>query len=80
MRECCELQEKLKARQEKAQATDKLVKDAQKNAKSAINNYDKFKDDYGEVLEKIVDQLTKQGAGGQSRFQQNVQAMRQQLM
>ena len=55
MRECRELQERLKARQEKAQATDELVKDAQKSAKSAINNYDKFKDDYGEVLEKIAD-------------------------
>ena len=55
MKECRELQERLKARQEKAQATDELVKDAQKSAKSAINNYDKFKDDYGEVLEKIAD-------------------------
>ena len=80
MRECRELQERLKARQEKSKATDELVKSAQISAKSAINNYDKFKDEYGEVLEKLADRLIKQRSGGKSNFQQNMQAMREQLM
>ena len=57
MRECREMQERNKARLEQQKKTDEMVKNATESAKSAINNYDKWKKDMSEILDKQADAM-----------------------
>ena len=63
MRECREMQERQKKRAEQIKKDDELVKKAQAAARSAINNYDDFKEEMGNILDDIAEQLVKKHGG-----------------